>query len=116
MDGCVSTKRTLRPSLCPGVLATLLVAAVGACQTVTPQTLQREIDDAVITAAVKRRIFTDPITTWGAVNVETVGSRVYLRGVVPTAREKNRAHELAIEVPSVLRVVNDLQVLEGRTL
>jgi osmotically-inducible protein OsmY len=116
MDGCVSTKRTLRPRRCPGLLATLLVAVVGACQTVTPQTLQREIDDAVITAAVKRRIFTDPIATSGAVNVETVRSRVYLRGVVPTAREKNRAYELAIEVPGVLRVVNDLEVLEGRSL
>jgi hyperosmotically inducible periplasmic protein len=116
MDGCVSTKRTRRPNLCPALLATLLVVAVGACQTVTPQTLQSEIDDAVITAAVKRRISTDPVTTSGAVNVETVRNRVYLRGVVPTARERNRAQDLAIAVPGVLRVVNDLQVLEGRTL
>jgi osmotically-inducible protein OsmY len=116
MEGCVSLKQTLCASPCPGLLAVLLVVAVSACQTVTPQTLQREIDDAVITAAVKRRIFTDPVTTSGAVNVETVKSRVYLRGVVPTARERNRAQDLAIAVPGVLRVVNDLQVLEGRTL
>jgi hyperosmotically inducible protein len=116
MDGGLSTPRILSPSLCAGLLATLLSVAVCACQTVTPQTLQKEIDDAVITVAVKRRIFTDPITTSGAINVETVRSRVYLTGVVPTVDQKNRAHELAIEVPGVLRVVNDLDVLEGRTL
>lgn len=57
---------------------------------------------------------------WGcsddAVNIETVRNRVYLTGVVPTAKEKQRAPELAFEVVGVLTVVNDLEVQEGQSL
>jgi osmotically-inducible protein OsmY len=94
----------------------LLVCVFCACQSVTEQTLNKEIQDAVITTAVKSRIFTDPVTTLGDVKIETVKSRVYLTGRVSTTLEKKRAYELALEVPGVVRVINDLQVLEGRNL
>ena len=99
-----------------GLLGILYLCVFCACQSVTEQTLNKEIQDAVITVAVKSRIFTDPATAYDSVNVETVKSRVYLKGQVATTLEKNRAHELAMEVPGVVRVVNDLQVLEGRNL
>ena len=103
-------------NVCRGLMAILLLSVGCACQSVTEQTLSKEIQDAVITAAVKSRIFTDPATTLGDVKVETVKSRVYLTGRVSTTLEKNRAHDLALEVPGVVRVINDLQVLEGRNL
>ena len=106
----------MKRNVCLGLMAVLLVCVFSACQTVTQQTLKNEIQDAVITAAVKSRIYTEPVTTGGNVNVETVKSRVYLTGLVSTMLEKTRAHELAMEVPGVVRVVNDLQVLEGRNL
>ncbi|HEY3197832.1 MAG TPA: BON domain-containing protein [Nitrospirales bacterium] len=102
--------------VCLGFMAILLLGVFCACQSVTEQTLNEEIQDAVITTAVKSRIFTDPVTTLGNVNIETVRNRVYLTGLVSTAAEKTRAHELAMEVPGVVRVVNELQVLEGRNL
>ena len=50
------------------------------------------------------------------VNIETVRNRVYLTGVVPTVKEKQRARELAFKVVGVLIVVNDLEVQEGQSL
>ena len=103
-------------NVCLGVMAVLLLGLFCACQSVTDETLNKGIQDAVITAAVKSRIFTDPVTTSGDVRVQTVKNRVHLKGLVSTEREKSRAHELAVEVPGVLRVINDIQILEGRNL
>jgi len=75
--------------------------------------LNEDIEDAAITAAVKRNIITDPLAAAGDVRIETVRNRVYLTGIVPSVEEKKRAHELAIEVPGVMTVVNDLHVREG---
>lgn len=112
MAACVCAER----HVCLGLMAILLLCVLCACQSVTEQTLNKEIQDAVITASVKSKIFTDPVTTFGAVTVETVQNRVYLTGFVSTAAQKTRAHELAVEVAGVVRVVNDIQVLEGRNL
>ncbi len=110
MGPCLCAER----NVCLGLMAILLLCVFCACQSVTEQTLNKEIQDAVITASVKSRIFTDPVTTLGDVKIETVKNRVYLTGRVSTTLEKNRAHELASEVPGVVRVINDLQVLEGQ--
>ena len=91
----------------------VLIAALG-CRTVTQETLQEYIEDASITSAVKSRFIADKALN--AVNIETVRKRVYLTGVVPTAKEKQRARELAFEVVGVLLVMNDLEVQEGHSL
>jgi len=91
----------------------VLTAALG-CQTVTQETLQEYIEDAAITSAVKSKFISDKALN--AVNIETVRKRVYLTGVVPTAKEKQRARELAFEVVGVLLVMNDLEVQEGHSL
>ena len=91
----------------------VLTAALG-CQTVTQETLQEHIEDAAITSAVKSKFIADKALN--AVNIETVGNRVYLTGIVPTAKEKQRAPELAFEVVGVRTVVNDLEVQEGHSL
>jgi hyperosmotically inducible protein len=104
-----------KEGLWPALVSICLVSSMSACQPAPPATFQRDIEDAVITSAVKSKILADPMAL-SDVNVETVRSRVYLSGVVPTTEQKQRAHELAIEVPGVVRVVNNLQVLEGRSL
>ena len=86
------------------------------CQTVTEETLQANVLDAAINAAVKSRILTDPQIKSGEVSVETVRGNVFLRGVVPTADDKRRAQELANEVPGALTVVNKLEVQEIQNL
>lgn len=97
-----------------GVHVLLVLTAMLSCQTVTQETLQEHIEDAAITSAVKSKFIADQ--SLNAVNIETVRNRVYLTGVVPTAKEKQRARELAFTVVGVLTVVNDLDVQEGHSL
>jgi len=97
-----------------GVYVLLVLTAALGCQTVTQETLQEHIEDAAITSAVKSKFIADK--TLNAVDIETVRNRVYLTGVVPTSKEKQRARELALEVVGVLTVVNDLKVQEGHNL
>jgi len=97
------------------ILIVFLCATPG-CATVTHETLNQEIVDAAITSAVKTKILTDPVAGLGEISVESVKYRVYLTGVVPTIEDKRRAHEVAIEVPGVISVVNDLHVREGQNL
>ena len=103
-----------RESLWP-VLVSMCLVSMSACQPAAPTTFQSDIEDAVITSAVKSKILTDPMAL-REVTVQTVRGRVYLSGVVPTTDQKQRAHELAIEVPGVVRVVNNLEVVEGQSL
>lgn len=114
------SRRTALPdrtkeSLWPVLVGMCLVSSMSACQPAPPATFQTDIEDAVITSAVKAKILADPMALHD-VNVETVRGRVYLSGVVPTTEQKQRARELATEVPGVVRVVNNLEVLERRSL
>jgi len=97
-----------------GVHILLVLTATLSCQTVTQETLQEHIEDAAITSSVKSKFIADQLLN--AVNIETVRNRVYLTGVVPTVKEKQRARELAFKVVGVLTVVNDLEVQEGHSL
>jgi hyperosmotically inducible protein len=103
-----------RSGFLTGVYVLLVLTAALGCQTVTQETLQEYIEDAAITSAVKSKFIADKALS--AVNIETLRNRVYLTGVVPTAKEKQRARELAFEVVGVLVVVNDLEVQEGHSL
>ena len=103
-----------RPDSPGGVHVLLVLTAILSCQTVTQETLQEHIEDAAITSSVKSRFIADQ--SLNAVNIETVRNRVYLTGVVPTVKEKQRARELAFKVVGVLTVVNDLEVQEGHSL
>ena len=91
-----------------GMPILLVLIATLSCQSVTQETLQEHIEDAAITSSVKSRFIADQ--SLNAVNIETVRNRVYLTGVVPTVKEKQRARELAFKVVGVLTVVNDLEV------
>jgi hyperosmotically inducible protein len=100
-------------TLSAGVFHAALLIGTGAllgCQSVTPATLNEHIEDAAITAAVKTRIVTDPLMSVDEVSIQTVNNHVYLEGVVRSPEEKQRAHELAIEVGGVSMVVNRLEV------
>jgi hyperosmotically inducible periplasmic protein len=103
-----------RSGFLTGVYVLLVLTAALGCQTVTQETLQEYIEDAAITSAVKSKFIAEKALN--AVNIETVRKRVYLTGIVPTAKVKQRAPELAFEVVGVLTVVNDLEVQEGHSL
>lgn len=68
------------------------------------------IDDKSIEAKVKSELLADPDVKGLAVNVEVNKGRVQLSGFVDTLAQKNRAAELARNVPNVQYVKNDLVV------
>ncbi|RME85958.1 MAG: BON domain-containing protein [Zetaproteobacteria bacterium] len=72
------------------------------------------LSDSWITAKVKAALFDDPVVSGWSVHVETVRGKVYLRGVVGSRKEAERAQRLAFAVDGVRAVVNLLRVEEGR--
>jgi hyperosmotically inducible protein len=98
--------------LCFYLVMLVFVCALFACQTVTQETLQANVLDAAINAAVKSRILTDPLGKLGDVSVETIRGQVYLHGVVHTPDDRRRAQDLARETPGALAIVNNLEVRE----
>jgi osmotically-inducible protein OsmY len=90
-------------------LAVLCAATLIACAG-AGQTTGEYIDDSAITTKVKTRLFQDPATSGFAIQVTTYQGTVQLSGFVNNAREKERATELAQEIPGVKRVRNDLIV------
>jgi len=86
----------------------VLAAAVG-CRTTTGQSLGANVDDATTTAAVKSKLVADHPRDLTAVDVDTVDGTVYLKGMVASEAEKDRAGQLAQSVSGVRSVVNNLQ-------
>jgi hypothetical protein len=91
------------------IVLVILTAVVG-CRSTTGQTIGANIDDAKTTAAVKAKLVADHLRDLTAVDVDTVGGTVYLKGYVATQAEKDRAAQLASSVSGVRAVVNNLQV------
>jgi len=83
------------------VALTLCLGAIGCTRKAPP-------DDVTITGAVQNQISIASIP--GAIVVTTNNGVVTLSGTVPDVRVKARAGEVAVKVPGVARVHNDLSV------
>jgi hyperosmotically inducible protein len=70
-------------------------------------------DDAKITAAVKAKLVADKARNLVAVNVDTRGGAVHLKGTVQTDQDRMEAERLAKETTGVVSVTNDLKVRTG---
>lgn len=68
------------------------------------------VSDALITADIKRRLFNDKETSGFTVHIQTNAGRVYLRGLVATPLQRQRAATLAAEANGVTSIVNLLQI------
>lgn len=66
--------------------------------------------DAAITAEIKGKLAADPVLSAMAIDVDTVGGRVTLRGTAPSHEAIGRATLLALETRGVREVVSTLQV------
>ena len=66
--------------------------------------------DAQVTAAVKARLLSDPEVSAFRIDVDTVGGRVTLNGIVASERVKEEAGDLARNTEGVSEVQNLLQV------
>lgn len=71
------------------------------------------VRDAAITMEVKAMLAKDPKLSALAINVDTAGGRVALKGTAPTGVAKDRATELARSVSGVTAVDNELAVKAG---
>jgi len=72
--------------------------------------ISRVASDSWITAKVKSALFADDLVPGWSVHVETVNGRVYLTGIVPSAKVAKRAQAVALSVDGVRAVVNLLKV------
>jgi osmotically-inducible protein OsmY len=73
-------------------------------------TLGDTVSDGVLTAKIKSKMALDDAIRARAIDVDTSGSIVTLRGTVTSANERERAQRLAAETAGVTKVVNRLQV------
>lgn len=71
------------------------------------------VRDAAITVEVKAKLAKDPNLSALAIDVDTAGGRVALKGTAPTGAAKDRATELARSVSGVAAVENQLAVKAG---
>ena len=86
-------------------------AEAGYVLTQENRTPAETMEDQRITAAVKGALVSDREVSGFDINVDTMRSRVTLKGVVDTAREAERAVELARAVSGVRGVESKLVVL-----
>lgn len=103
-------KKLVKETAMVWLLAALGVGLFGCAGTDTRQSTGQYIDDAAITAKVKSKLLSDDEVSGLAVNVETYKGVVQLSGFVDTKDEKERAGDLADDVPGVRNVQNNIEV------
>jgi hyperosmotically inducible periplasmic protein len=97
-----------RAGLALTVLAVMVM--LSACQSMTGNTLGRNIDDSAITASVKAKLAAEKISTVTRIDVDTNQGVVALNGTVQSAEMRARAEQLARDVKGVRDVINNLRV------
>jgi osmotically-inducible protein OsmY len=92
----------------------LLLGLTG-CATSSPyeQSSGQRVDDQATSSRVKAALGDDTQYKYGAVNVETIKGTVQLSGFVNSRDQKNRAGDLAKNVPGVKQVANNITVQES---
>ena len=68
------------------------------------------VDDAMVTARVKKAIYNEPSLKVSEVSVTTEDGVVSLSGMVKTRAERSKATDVARKVEGVKRVKNELKV------
>jgi osmotically-inducible protein OsmY len=68
------------------------------------------MDDSMVTARVKKAIYSEPSLKVSDISVSTDGAVVALSGSVKTRAERVKAAEVARKVEGVKKVKNDLKV------
>lgn len=92
-------------------LSTILAASLFGCADFQPGGTQNSGADAKITADVESQLNEMPeLGPPSSVDVQTVDHVVYLNGVVDVGSQKRNAESVAMQVPGVTNVVNDISV------
>jgi len=89
---------------------TLICALLGGCR--TNETPEAQVSDVEITAKVREKLASDiGLSTLPNVSVNSTNGVVTLSGAVDSAGTKAKAETIAQNVPKVVRVVDNLQVV-----
>jgi len=94
----------------PFLLVIMLASFLGCASTSTKEGTGEYVDDSVITAKVKAKIFKDDSLKSSEINVETFKGVVQLSGFVNSQTDIDRAVKVARTVKGVTSVKNDMRV------
>ena len=95
------------------IASTAMLGMVGCTATRTQRSAGEQIDDATLLTKVKSALVADPVTEAHEINVDVNRGVVKLAGFVGTAKEKEKAGQVARGVSGVQSVQNDLTVKGG---
>jgi hyperosmotically inducible periplasmic protein len=90
--------------------AIILITASGCAVTRGQESTGAYIDDSAITTSVKARFVENTNVDAAAISVETMKGTVMLSGFAKNATEKSTAETIAMKVPGVVAVKNQIAV------
>lgn len=100
----------IRTTLTAGACAIVVLTAAGCAVSRDQSTVGNYIDDTAITTSVKARYLDEAKVDTAAISVETLKGTVMLSGFAKNAAEKNTAETIALKVPGVVAVKNQIVV------
>lgn len=101
----------MRSQLLNVSLASCLILGLGACAVSSGQSsVGQYVDDSTITTRVKARFAEDKQVSVMRLSVETLNGQVLLSGFAVSAAERSLAGDIALGVPGVKSVKNDIVV------
>jgi len=99
-----------RSTLTAVASAIILITASGCAVTRGQESTGAYIDDSAITTSVKARFVENTNVDAAAISVETMKGTVMLSGFAKNATEKSTAETIAMKVPGVVAVKNQIAV------
>ncbi len=100
----------IRTTLSAAAAAILLVTTAGCAVTRNQESVGAYIDDSAITSSVKARMVENTTVDAAAISVETMKGTVMLSGFAKNTAEKSTAETIAMKVPGVVGVKNQIVV------
>ena len=100
----------IRTTLSAAAAAVLLVTTAGCAVTRDQQSVGSYVDDSAITSSVKARFVDNSAVDASAISVETMKGTVMLSGFAKNTAEKSTAETIAMKVPGVVGVKNQIVV------
>ena len=100
----------IRTTLTAAATAVLLVTTAGCAVTRDQQSVGSYVDDSAITSSVKARFVDNAAVDAAAISVETLKGTVMLSGFAKNTAEKSTAETIAMKVPGVVGVKNQIVV------
>jgi len=99
-----------RHALGAAAAAIILVTSAGCAVTRGQESVGAYVDDSAITSSVKARFVDNANVDASAIGVETMKGTVMLSGFAKNAVEKSTAETIAMKVPGVVGVKNQIAV------